>query len=90
MKVMDDDIYVEFVCVYCIPSFLIRGMEYLLGMFFFFFCVCGGGEKFKKIFGQHVFGGTFNRYFNHAPQKQEMKTGGEKTSGYPPSNRPNP
>ena len=57
----------------------------------FLFFVCGGGEEFKKVFGQHVFFGIFNRYFQpRTPKKQEMNTGGEKTSGYPPSNRPNP
>ena len=84
-------IYRVCMCLSCLSlPFLIRGMEYLLGMFFFVFGVCGGGEKFKKHIWATCFFGIFNRYFNHAPQKQEMKTGGEKTSGYDPSNRPNP
>ena len=42
--VMDDDI--EFVCVYCIPSFL--NPRYGILIEYVFLCFCGGGEKFKK------------------------------------------
>ena len=43
-----------------------------------FFGFAGWREVQKKYLG------------NLGPQKQEIKTGGEKTSGYPPSNRPKP
>lgn len=80
VKVMDDDIeYRVCMCLFLL-HFLIRAMEYLMGMFFFFVCLWGWSEIQKDIWATCFFG-IFNRYFNHAPQKQDIKNWWRKDLG---------